>query len=169
MSLLEVAGRESTTDQEALNAIRLISRQLEKGGFAWQDLPDLLGGSPEDFESRRIADLKDSLEQAEARIKELENQPPVIQEVVVERIREVREVTHPDSVSWNIFSKLAEKILGKDWQMSPDRFGASESMLRRWQKDKAVPLTFLDKLAGSRSFTVEHGRVEPKKRLDIRV
>lgn len=200
--LLELAGRSSTNENEALNAIRLIGNQLGSQGLTWADLPTLMGVDPSKLQTRtvmrddpilraRVEDLERLLRASESGIAALQQEltkerqrasktpKTVVKEVIREVIKEIPRIKYvdrpvetqvtSDTVSWSVFQRLARNILGDDWTKDPSRFGASQAMLKRWESTTQVPVLFLDKIARTRTFEVEKKRVEPKRRLDIRV
>lgn len=173
IKLLEIADRASTNEHEALNALRLVKSALEQAGLSWSELPDALAEEPMPFRTKIVREVKvevhsDPLDrqriiELEDRLAELgrESSKPCI----VESVR----VEHKAGIPWWTFAKIAERLIGGDWQNSPDRFGASAAMIKRWQKDETVPVMFLEKISRVHKVEVQRGRVEPKKRLDIRV
>ena len=207
IKLLELAGRPSTNENEALNALRMVSGQLEAAGYSWSDLPTILGvdtsrlATPRTVkdpqQTRRISELERLLDLANQRIAHLEStvRIKVVEKTVVDpalqaRVDELERLIHagdaavnslreellvtqrrtnnqaPDrhpSVSWEVFSRLAEKLLGHEWQEQHQRFGASKPMIVRWSKTDEVPIEFLEKLSRSRPVQVER-RSLPSRR-----
>lgn len=199
IKLLELAGRPSTNENEALNALRMVAGQLEAAGYTWTDLPTILGvdvsrlttqrtiNDPQ--QARRIGELTGLLELANQRIAHLEATPriKVVEKIVVDptlqarvdelerliqagdaavnSLREELRVTqrrvdnqpsnHTTGVSWEVFSRLAEKLLGHGWQEQHQRFGASKAMITRWSKADEVPVEYLEKLSRLRAVQVE--------------
>ena len=180
MKLLELADRESTNPNEALNALRLVKSALEQVGLSWSDLPDVLADQPRPAKTKpdpkdkaRIVELEKLVDANGRRLATLEQELKAAltrEPVVVERIKYVDRASKPkEGIPYGIFIKMAERLLGKDWEKVSDRIGASAAMVKRWKREDDVPLIFLEKLSRARTFEVEKKRVEPKKRLDIRV
>lgn len=193
--LLEVAGRSTSNENEALNAIRMVGGQLKSLGLEWEDLPTLMGTDPTKIKVRevvredpalraRVEDLERLLRASEASVTALqqelrranEREPEVVVREVIREVPKVKYVDRPvethvvnDVIQWGTFQRLARNILGGEWRDDPSRFGASPAMLKRWESTGQVPVGFLDKLARTHRIEVKRARIEPKKKVDIRV
>ena len=117
--LLELAGRSSTNENEALNALRLIGNQLDAVGLTWADLPTLMGVDPSKLQTRtimrddpilraRVEDLERLLRVSESSMAALQQEltkerqrasktpKTVVKEVIREVTKEVPKIKYVD-------------------------------------------------------------------------